>query len=66
MIIYELTTRNSRIHRKAIRAMTREPFWVGCMPMNPQLAALIEIAYSTIAVGIAVLAAYLFMRWWTI
>lgn len=66
MTIYELTPRNSRAHRKAVRAMTREPFWVGCMPMNPQLAALIEIACSTVAVAIAVSVAYLFVRWWMI
>lgn len=66
MTIYELTPRNSRAHRKAIREMTREPFWVGRMPMDPQIAALIEIACSTVAVTIAVFIAYLFARWWMI
>lgn len=56
MTIYELKPMNGRAHRKAIREMTRESFWVGCMPMNPQLAALIDVACGAVAASVAIAA----------
>ena len=48
MTIYEISSRRSFEHRRMIRNMTRDAFWIGKMPMNPRVAALIEIAIGTV------------------
>ena len=64
MNLLEIVPANSMEHRREIRAMTREKFWKGYMPMNPQLAALIEIGAGVAAGLLLVSVGVLFVRWW--
>ncbi len=62
MNLLEIVPAHSREHRRVIREMTREPFQKGAMPMNPQFAALIEIAFGALA-GLLMVAVLRLLVW---
>ena len=62
MTIYEIPSRRSLEHRRMIRDMTREPFWAGKMPMNPRVAALIEMGIGA-GTGLIIAVAVRLLVW---